>query len=43
MKLRRLERQLPWPHTIPPQQLRRWVIQELAQEAPLLRLSLIHI
>jgi len=37
VSLRRLERQLPWPHTIPPQQLRRWVIQELAQEAPLLR------
>ena len=37
MSLRRLERQLPWPHTIPPQQLRRWVIQELSREAPLLR------
>ena len=37
MKLRRLERQLPWPQTVPPQQLRRWVIQQLEQEAPLLR------
>ena len=37
MKLRRLERQLPWPQSIPPQQLRRWVVQELEQEAPLLR------
>ena len=37
MKLRRLERQLPWPQTVPPQQLRRWVVQQLEQEAPLLR------
>ena len=37
MKLRRLERQLPWPQSIPPQQLRRWVVQQLEQEAPLLR------
>ena len=37
MKLRRLDRQLPWPQSIPPQQLRRWVVQELEQEAPLLR------
>ena len=37
MRLQRLERQLPWPHTIPVQQLRRWVHQQLAQEAPLLR------
>ena len=37
MKLRRLERQLPWPQSIPPQQLRRWGVQELEQEAPLLR------
>ena len=37
MRLRRLERRLPWPHTIPVQQLRRWVHQQLAQEAPLLR------
>ena len=37
MKLRRLERQLPWPQTIPPQQLRRWLGPQLEQEAPLLR------
>ena len=37
MRLRRLERQLPWPQSIPAQQLRRWVHQQLAQEAPLLR------
>ena len=37
MKLRRLERQLPWPETVPPQQLRRWLVQQLEQEAPLLR------
>lgn len=37
MKLRRLERQLPWPQTVPPQQLRRWLVQQLEQEAPLLR------
>ena len=37
MKLRRLELQLPWPQTVPPQQLRRWVVQQLEQEAPLLR------
>ena len=37
MNLRRLERQLPWPQTVPPQQLRRWVVQQLEQEAPLLR------
>ena len=37
MKLRRLERQLPWPRTVPPQQLRRWLVQQLEQEAPLLR------
>ena len=37
MKLRRLERQLPWPQTVPPQQLRRWVAQQLEQEEPLLR------
>ena len=37
MKLRRLDRQLPWPQSIPAQQLRRWVHQQLAQEAPLLR------
>ena len=37
MKLRRLERQLPWPQTVPPQQLRRWLVQQLGQEAPLLR------
>jgi hypothetical protein len=37
VKLRRLERQLPWPQTVPPQQLRRWVVQQLEQEAPLLR------
>ena len=37
MKLRRLERQLPWPQTVPPQQLRRWVVQQLEQEALLLR------
>ena len=37
MKLRRLERQLPWPQTVPPQLLRRWVVQQLEQEAPLLR------
>ena len=37
MKLRRLERQLPWPQTVPTQQLRRWVVQQLEQEAPLLR------
>ena len=37
MKLRRLERQLPWPQSVPPQQLRRWVVQQLEQEAPLLR------
>ena len=37
MKLRRLDRQLPWPQSIPPQQLRRWVVQQLEPEAPLLR------
>ena len=37
MQLRRLERQLPWPQTVPPQQLRRWLVQQLEQEAPLLR------
>lgn len=37
MKLRRLERQLPWPQTVPPQQLRRWLVQQLEQEPPLLR------
>ena len=37
MKLRCLERQLPWPQTVPPQQLRRWLVQQLEQEAPLLR------
>ena len=37
MKLRRLERQLPWPQTVPPQQLRRWLVQQLEPEAPLLR------
>ena len=37
MKLRRLERQLPWPQTVPPQQLRRWLVPQLEQEAPLLR------
>jgi hypothetical protein len=37
VKLRRLERQLPWPQTVPPQQLRRWLVQQLEQEAPLLR------
>ena len=37
MKLRRLERQLPWPQTVPPQQLRRWLVQQLEQEASLLR------
>ena len=37
MKLRHLERQLPWPQTVPPQQLRRWLVQQLEQEAPLLR------
>ena len=37
MKLRRLERQLPWPQSIPPQQLRRWLVQQLEPEAPLLR------
>ena len=37
MKLRRLERQLPWPQTVPPQQLRRWVVHQQEQEAPLLR------
>jgi hypothetical protein len=37
VKLRRLERQLPWPQTVPPQQLRRWLVQQLEPEAPLLR------
>jgi hypothetical protein len=37
VKLRRLERQLPWPQTVPPRQLRRWLVQQLEQEAPLLR------
>ena len=37
MKLRRLERQMPWPQTVPPQQLRRWLVQQLEQEEPLLR------
>ena len=37
MRLRRLEQQLSWPQTIPPQQLRRWVHQLLAPQAPLLR------
>jgi len=37
VKLRRLERQFPWPQTVPPQQLRRWLVQQLEQEAPLLR------
>ena len=37
MRLRRLEQQLPWPQTIPSQQLRRWVHQQLAPQAPLLR------
>jgi|TARA_A100001011_G_scaffold149067_1_gene157298 hypothetical protein len=37
VKLRRLERQLPWPQTVPPQQLRRWLVQQLEHEAPLLR------
>ena len=37
MKLRRLELQLPWPQSIPPQQLRRWVVQQLAEKSPLLR------
>ena len=37
MKLRRLERQLPWPQTVPPQQLRRWLAQELEQKSALLR------
>ena len=37
MRLRRLEQQLPWPQTIPPQQLRQWVMQQLAPQAPLLR------
>lgn len=37
MRLRRLEQQLSWPQNVPPQQLRRWVVQELEQEALLLR------
>ena len=37
MRLRRLELRLPWPQTISAKQLRRWVHQQLAQEAPLLR------
>ena len=37
MKLRRLDRQLPWPQSIPAQQLRRWVVQQLEPDAPLLR------
>ena len=37
MKLRCLQRQLIWPQTVPPERLRHWVVEQLEQEAPLLR------
>ena len=37
MKLRCLQRQLIWPQTVPAERLRHWVVEQLEQEAPLLR------
>ena len=37
MKLRCLQRQLIWPKTVPVERLRHWVVEQLEQEAPLLR------